>query len=256
MSEKFVGYFRLLEACREPGCPVCRCVVHDSRSRLRALLYEQVTDPETRRRVRASWGFCNWHTWMLLDVEDALFGASIIYEDLMRSARRRVERLGMRRPAGRLGAWLAALGRRRLPALVKLYRGRPVCPACVGAREAERRYLETLLAFTGDGDLQAAYVHSDGLCVPHAICAVDAAPGDATLRALLGRTLEKWSRIESDVAAFVRKHDHRNREPFSEAETASYRRAFEVLAGAPGVFGSHLGAVADTRARPVEPGGR
>src|SRR5215475_14837595 len=27
---KFIGYFRLAEACQRPGCPVCRCVNDDS----------------------------------------------------------------------------------------------------------------------------------------------------------------------------------------------------------------------------------
>jgi DNA-binding NtrC family response regulator len=37
---KFVGFFRLVEACAKPGCPVCRCVASASRQHLQALLYE------------------------------------------------------------------------------------------------------------------------------------------------------------------------------------------------------------------------
>jgi len=97
MSEgRFVGFFRLVEACAHPGCPVCRCVIRDSRSYLDALLYEQVTDPDTRRAIRASWGFCNWHTWMLLEVEHSIFGSALIYEELVKLALSRTERLGER----------------------------------------------------------------------------------------------------------------------------------------------------------------
>ncbi|PYM13109.1 MAG: hypothetical protein DMD81_22110, partial [Candidatus Rokuibacteriota bacterium] len=78
MPAKFIGYFRLLEHCASPGCPVCRSVIDDTRKYLDALLYEQVTDPDTRRRLRTSWGFCNWHAWLLLDVETSLSGAAII----------------------------------------------------------------------------------------------------------------------------------------------------------------------------------
>src|ERR1700675_101128 len=94
MTEKFVGYFRLIEACARPGCPVCRCLVAESRSYLGALLYEQITDPGTRRAIRLSWGFCNWHTWMLPDVESSAFGAAILCEDLVTRALRRTQRLG------------------------------------------------------------------------------------------------------------------------------------------------------------------
>lgn len=106
-EEKFIGYFRVVEACLEPGCPVCRCVTAESRSYLDALLYEQVTDADTRRAIRASWGFCNWHTWMLVEIEHSLFGAAIIYEDLVTLALRRTERLSHR--AARDLAYLGSL---------------------------------------------------------------------------------------------------------------------------------------------------
>lgn len=58
-AERFVGYVRLVDACGEPGCPVRRLVTHDSRRHLDAILYEQVTDSDTRRRLRGAWGCWN-----------------------------------------------------------------------------------------------------------------------------------------------------------------------------------------------------
>ena len=89
MTEKFIGYFRLIDACRERGCPLCRCLAAESRRYLEALLHEQVTDVDTRRRIRLSWGFCNWHTWMLADVAGSAFGSAIVYEDLLTRLLRR-----------------------------------------------------------------------------------------------------------------------------------------------------------------------
>src|SRR3989441_3067414 len=74
MSEKFIGYFRLLDACAQRGCPACRCVRESGRLHLDALIYEQVTDADTRRRLRASWGFCNMHAWRLLEIENSYLG--------------------------------------------------------------------------------------------------------------------------------------------------------------------------------------
>src|SRR5437588_338841 len=76
VTEKFVGYYRLLEALDKPGCPICRCLLEDGRRHLDALLYEQVTDVETRRRLRAAWGLCNWHTWMLPTLGGGMTGAA------------------------------------------------------------------------------------------------------------------------------------------------------------------------------------
>src|SRR5205085_1663323 len=39
-EEKFAGYLKLVEACAEPGCPICRCVVAASHRYLDAVLYE------------------------------------------------------------------------------------------------------------------------------------------------------------------------------------------------------------------------
>lgn len=249
MSEqKFIGYFRLVEACGEPGCPVCRCVSTDSRAYLGALLYEQVTDPDTRRRIRASWGFCNWHTWMLLEIEDSIFGASIIYDDLMTLALRRTERLGDQAGRRRRRGWLSTLmGRTRPPAVVEQYGRRPACPACANAADTEKRYVETLVTFIDDGDLQLSYARSDGLCLPHLFAAADAHGESPNVLTLVGRTRAKWAKLGQELGSFVRKHDYQNREPFSPAETASYVRAFEALAGAKHVFGNDLHVSATPR---------
>ena len=240
MSEgRFVGFFRLVEACAHPGCPVCRCVIRDSRSYLDALLYEQVTDPDTRRAIRVSWGFCNWHTWMLLEVEHSIFGSALIYEELVKLALSRTELLGERAERTRPRGWLSTLlGRRRRSSSVMGYRGRAECPACAAAADTERRYLATLVTFIDDGDLTAAYARSDGLCVPHLFAVLEHDGERREARALVDRTREKWARLGQEISSFVSKHDYRNHEPYTQAEAASYARAFEMLAGAKSVFGN------------------
>jgi Family of unknown function (DUF6062) len=249
MREKFVGYFRLVEACAQPGCPVCRCLVAESRSYLNALLYEQVTDPETRRALRQSWGFCNWHTWMLPEIEGSAFGAAILGEDLVTRAVRRTQRLRGGSPVGAAGRWLAALvGRRWRPSLVEGHELRAPCPGCVHTGQTQARYLEALADFIDDEVLSAAYARSDGLCVPHVVLAVERGSEPARVETLVARTREAWARIGRDLASFIGKHDHRNREPYTEAEVAARARALKMLAGARGVFGI------DPRASPGHPG--
>jgi hypothetical protein len=240
-SEKFIGYFRLVDKCGESGCPVCRLVTEDSRHYLTALLYGQVTDPDTRRRLRAAWGFCNWHAWMLLDIENSYSGAAIIYEDLVRLVTDRVRRLTGRSRRGRFASLLPWLdGRSRRPPAVYLYRRRELCPVCQSTAQAEARYAETMIRFIREAELQLAYARSDGLCVPHALQAIELADATTRVSELLEPTLQKWARLREDLESFVRKHDYRNAEPFTEADAASYRRAFEMLTGAEGVFGNDL----------------
>ena len=240
MTDKFFGFFRLLDACGQSGCPVCRLVEDDGRRYLDALVYEQVNDPETRRRIRGAWGFCNWHTWMLLDTPNAPSGAAILYEDLVRSALDRFRRLRDHPVTFHVRRLRRMFALRRRPTIVELHRHRGACPACTWVAEVERRYLSTLTLFVDDPQLAPAYAESDGLCVPHQLAAVDLSPNTAELGRLLDLTIQKWDALRRDLEGFIGKHDYRNRVPFTEAEASSYRRAFEVVAGRRGVWGPRM----------------
>jgi len=240
LSGRFISFFRLVDACAAPGCPVCRCLLADSRQYLEALLYEHVNDPDTRRRLRAAWGFCNHHTWMLREISDSAFGSAIIYEDMLRVVIRRFERRGRGRDPESPSRWrrFRRLFRRsRRPLLVELHGGRPMCPACRERIAAEQRYVHVALSFVNDFQFEHAYRRSDGLCVPHALQAVEMGPADPA-EVLLTRTLPKWAASRRNLTTFVEKHDHRNTLAFTDVDRTSSVRAFEALAGAAGVFGS------------------
>jgi len=239
VSEKFIGFFRLVDACAAPGCPVCQCLLADSRQYLEALLYEQVNDPDTRRRLRAAWGFCNRHTWMLRDIADSAFGSAIIHEDMLRVVSRRFERTGRGPAPGSPGRWhrlRRLIGGDRRPALVELHDRRALCPACQERVGAEERYLQVALRFVDDFQLEQAYRQSDGLCVRHAVRAVEMGPAQQAAT-LIARTLPKWAVMRRDLTDFIEKHDYRNTRPFTDADRTVSGRAFETLAGAEGVFG-------------------
>jgi hypothetical protein len=240
VREKSAGEIRLIDACRQPGCPVCRRVREESLGHLQALVDEHVTDPDTRRALRASWGLCNWHTWMLLDVDTGRLGASIYHEDLLREAIDRVaEVTDRRRP--RLGAWLARVrGASEESALVAASARRTRCPLCVTAAGAERECLLSFLRLIDDPELAGAYAEASAICLRHLVAAVALRPDADQTRRLVERTRPKWQAIRGALRSFVDKHDYRNRAAYTDEEIASCVRAFEVLAGAPGVFGNDL----------------
>ena len=220
---------------------MCRCLGEESRRHLEALIAEHVTDPDTRRALRDAWGFCNWHTWMLLEIDGSPFGASILCEDLVKRAAHYLDEPD--RPRRRFRSWLMpSRARRRRAAVVDRYERRSVCAVCLRIAESERHRLLTLVRSVGDGTLADAYDTSDGICLPHLLRAVALTEGTSEGRALVERTRDKWAAARRDLESFVEKHDYRNRAAFTDADAGSYTRAFEILTGARGAFGNDLAA--------------
>src|SRR5262245_53249337 len=213
MTDKHIGFFDLVEACREPGCPICRLLERAARSDLDALIYERVNDLETRRALRASWGLCNWHTWLLPEIHSSASGAAIVYADVLRVC---IDRMRQHdRVRSRVAAFLDRLGLGRAWAryrsrVVALYDARPACPVCARGAAAESGYLDTLLALLSDPQLAAAYEQSHGLCLPHLLRAIDGEAERRALGELCRQTLAKWETLRQDLERFVAKYDYRN----------------------------------------------
>ncbi|HET8577481.1 MAG TPA: DUF6062 family protein [Methylomirabilota bacterium] len=241
LDAKFIGFFRLMDACDQPGCPVCRCLSADSKQYLETLLYEHVTDPDTRRRLRVSWGFCAQHARMLRETSNPAFGAAILCEDLLGVVIRRLERATGPAREGPRGVrrWLGRLGRpRRRVGPGGLTGPRARCPACRETTDAEDRYLRTALAFIGNPQFESAYERSAGLCVPHLVGLLERGAGTPQAAEVVARTVPKWRALRRDLADFVGKHDYRNRTPFTDAEATAYLRALDILSGGPGGIGA------------------
>ena len=238
MNKKFIGYFRLVEACEQAGCPVCTALEIDSRRALDTLLYEHVADGETRQRLRQAWGLCSWHAASLLDGNAVATGAAILFEDLLRVCHEAVERLSDRpAPARR---WPASWIRRRVPALVAHFRALRRCPVCETLRAAEKAYLEAVVEFADDPQFGHAYGRSTGLCVPHIIAVVEHHDRHDGAQVIVRATLRKWRELRGRLERFVEKHEYRSRGPISDSDASSWRLAGEVLAGRPGVFGNQI----------------
>jgi Family of unknown function (DUF6062) len=246
VTEKYIGYFRLVEACDGPGCPVCAYLEQDSRRQLAILFDEHVTDVATRRRLRASWGICNWHTWMVRDTRPTATGVAIVYEDLLRICRERLDMLAdpRWRPVAGLRHWLRGLvnrtSRRAVPDPVIEYRERPRCALCAQLRLTEAHCLDAVLRFAHDPDFERAYQRSAGLCVPHLLGAVERGSGTPASATIVERTLGKWQAVRDDLGRFVAKHEYRNADAIRPEEARSYERVLEILAGRRGLFGSDM----------------
>jgi hypothetical protein len=239
-ASKFVMYYELLEAFKQPGCPVCARLEQGALKAMEDLLYEQVTDPTTRARLVASRGFCNWHAWMLPRIQNSPLGVALIYQHLLRNALDRLKAVQPNRtPRPR---WRQAWGRLIRKSLephplAVWWKTRTRCPSCALTRRSEREHLRAMLEFLSEGEFADSFAKSAGLCLPHLCHAATIGADHPNLPALLFAHEARWSELAAELEELIRKNDYRFAMEATGQEGTSWRRVLDVFAGRAGVFG-------------------
>ena len=243
-SSKFIAYFQLLDAFKEPGCPVCTRLEAGALKALDALMYEQVNDPFTRDRLVESHGFCNWHAWMLPSVRNSALGVALIYRHLLQETLEHLHAASREvRPRGR---WRRLrerlLGSREDPMPILTWRSqKKPCYLCTFARRSERDDLHTILDFLGDQEFVEAFVRSAGLCLPHLYAAMVVGRDHPSLRTLVAMHEKRWQDLLWELEEFARKFDYRYADEAKGRESSSWHRALDAFVGRAGVFGPERG---------------
>lgn len=226
MAKDSFYYQELRQMLQKPGCPICHVGRKAAHSQIDALLYDSVTDKDSREKLAESMGFCAAHSRELLSFPGERLGATIVEWAVLREAQRRLQRST---PASAPGI------RQRL-------RGQPAgesslapagpCPVCKNQAELEARSLRELLEHLigdFDGPLRAA----GGLCWPHLELAMRSASDPARHAALVQLHGEVWQVLVDQMGEFIRKRDYRfSGETISDEETVAVEKAITVLTGA------------------------
>ena len=239
-SSKFIAYFQLLDAFKDPGCPVCTRLEQGALKALDGLMYEQVNDPFTRDRLVESHGFCNWHAWMLPGIGNSALGVALIYRHLLQETLERVQAASQAvRPRGRWQhLWERVTGSREEPLPILAWRSKkPRCYLCTFARRSEHDDLKTILDFLGEAEFAEAFARSAGLCLPHVYQAVAIGRDHPNLRALLAMHEKRWQDLLWELKEFSRKFDYRYADEARGRESSSWHRVLDVFVGRAAVFG-------------------
>jgi len=229
-------HFDLLDACSEPGCPVCRLALAAVTRAIDAVDYEFVNEPDVRTKIERTWGFCNTHAHQWLR-EGHVLGVALVYEGILTRIQPEVEKVRSTARPGLLSGLAARLGRRRPGEPCDLLQPDGRCPLCRERDETERLLIRSLgegLAETAD-DFRTAFRRSDGLCLPHlrlALCTITDSPTVDVLRAA---TLAHQERLMPQLREIVRKHDYRFRDEPSGDERGAATRAVTHVTGLPGI---------------------
>lgn len=235
------SYYETIDACQEPGCPLCRLGQASANRHLTSLIYDSVNDISLRATLRDSLGYCKEHAWLLPGAGDsAPLGIAVVHRDLLNTIRKRLAEssYGKSRRNSLKAAVTGAIGLdHRLPREAKTARYLPQtapCPACARRDEAEKLALKSVgeALARQDADMIAALQQSEGLCLSHLRLALETARNREAFDTLVAIAQTQLSGLIQDLDEFIRKSDHRFRhEPISDGERASWRLALQRIAG-------------------------
>jgi hypothetical protein len=235
------SYFELLDACKEPGCPLCRLGHRSAQRHLSNLIYDGVNDVPLRATLRASYGYCYEHAWLLPESGDsAPLGIAIVHRDVLNTLRKRLsqEAFGKKEQLS-LKARLSGIFTDDLapaPVSSPYLAATEACPACAQRRESELLAYASLLEALGKEDqvMSEALAASDGLCINHLRQALNAAPNHQAFAGLSEIAQRQLDELIHHLDEFIRKNDHRFRdEAISREERHSWRLALQRTSGAP-----------------------
>lgn len=229
-------YYKLIEACSQEACPVCRATTGLLDRYQDGMFYESVNDVPNRAVLRRSYGFCKRHAWRLLEGEAGnALGIAIIYHDIMTNVLRDLPAPedGRGKQAG-IGGMIARFSRQAgdivknaLQALAPKER----CPACTYLDEVSRLTTTILLNELQDEKLAEAFAASEGLCLLHLSQAIELNKDESLLALLLSFHIDKLSALNDNLAEFIRKNDYRFRHEGFGLEGNSWRKAVRAVIG-------------------------
>ena len=210
-------YQRLTEACTREGCILCRLAWEDTRRYLEAWKYEMFTNITVRQELRHSQGFCNDHTWQLVQM-----GASIqlaqAYRDVLSDAKEQLEN----EKSTRRQRWLEPK------------HSHTPCPACRQKADAEARLIFALRQALLDPSFYIQFSASPGLCLNHFRLACELKPLDsleAWLPLLRKAQIACLQRLDEQLGELIRKHDYRFKNEAHGDEMVSWKKAAGLVAG-------------------------
>jgi hypothetical protein len=223
--------YDVIEVCADPGCPLCRVSLRWGGRFMAAILYEEVTDPHTRGRLKQSFGFCHDHAWQAADVGGTLLGMSIIYRGLLGQ----IDKALAQASPGSQKSWWKKLGTSSSadPGGVPGLAPADPCPACVYLAEMEETALVALTdALPGNQRLREGLSRANGgLCLPHLRRALGLARSQEAFVFLQESTRTRLAILQGEMDEFIRKYDHRFRKEGWGEDRDSWQRAIRWVAG-------------------------
>lgn len=219
--------FNLLEACREPGCPLCRLETKSVERYLDNQFYESVNSPKWRETLRASLGFCHEHAWLGVNkrLGDAL-GYSIIYHDLITSLLKQLSDGAPPQASPRRASL-----RERINKIMDIFTPHKPCPVCVKRDETRRTLIHTLVNEIKTLQMVEALRASNGFCLAHLRLTLEHIHEPADYQQIIDIQRDKLEGLRAELSEFIRKNDYQAAHEGFGTEGDAWLRAVSMIVG-------------------------
>jgi len=221
--EKDKLYADTVEACQEPGCPMCHLMFGVMHSYMDSVMNEYVIDIPARAEMRDARGYCKRHAWYLPEGRGRVLGIAIIHDDIVKNVIRAIDAKNPKHGA-----------RRRAQDLLKRASASAECPACIYERKMEEVTTRAMLKYLHDDDFMDTLRASSGLCLNHFYQALNLVRDKIAFQRLVEIERATLAELQGELAEFIRKRDYRfSHEGFGK-EGDSWLRAVAHVSGEEG----------------------
>lgn len=235
-NKRSIPWVRLEDALHARGCPLCEIVQRSCRKHLSSLLYEYVNDVSVRKKLHASFGFCNHHAWLAKEVEHELNSdgqhLGTLHESVLAAELRLLhEASETKRIAAR---------KREIPPilryLIKAVEPKGECLICVSSRHTEEFYASQFVLMFSDEDFRSLFeAETILLCRSHFLSVMREAHDPAAVDYFLHQQTKKLERLLDQLKLFLEKHDVQRRHEQRGKECTSWIQVLEYFSCKQGI---------------------
>ncbi|MFA3783259.1 DUF6062 family protein [Melioribacteraceae bacterium 4301-Me] len=225
-----LSWVELKESLKKEGCPICMIMLNSLEKYFEFLLYEYVLDAAVHKKMLASFGMCNTHTYMLKETEVKIksdgLNISVLYETLLQKELKLLSRI--LEPQRKYNKRTFNYYRKEI--LQKLA-ANGECPACENQKHSESFYTHEIIRLYKDEEFQKLYENNNVLlCRRHFLYLLNEAPNEEVITYFVNVQKIKLNKLFNNLTNFIQKHDYQSKIEITEDEKKSWQQLLEYSA--------------------------
>jgi hypothetical protein len=233
-----LSWVRLKESLNMNGCPICNTMLKSIDKYFDFLLYEYALDASVHKKMLASFGMCNAHTYLLKEAEAKLksdgLNIAVLYETILQKEIKfltvsQETKLKESKKHFFISNKTHDFISYKNDILTKLNRI-GICPGCQQQKLSESFYTHELLKLSMDEEFRNKYEHENILlCRMHFLFLINEMENNDTIGYFINVQRKKIIRLLELLSGFIMKHDYRLKNEMKEDEKISWEKALEYF---------------------------